>query len=634
MISFQRLIFYLILLTNWSFNPTLSADVVAEVEELAEVSNQVGNEILDLKLLNNPAVFDYQVTEPLNQQPLNRKDLIDNFRINLDLLLHFMEFIFDTDEPDNFIEIYSFMKVSKTFYSAAKIFMSTRLSGFKCTDKSNPAILTAFCVVFGNKRFQGHFSGLKGRPIDFKDLLEIGYSANYRNGNVQIRLALNHLRNFAHHPDSLAFSEYDHFPVDESSQIIWLNRASDRVFRFNQLPYSAEMYFLSNVFSQQAFFDGICEIKDNPQLVSALIDRFFSIPNLYSTIFEFISISVEKGNILVLEKLLEIASVTSASVDIFDSHLNNFLEILINKNLFSLRLLELSRSNKFAMEKSLLASLKRKNIQFFMQILNHYDFEDLKWGGCKYLLSRENDILSFYNHRYFVNTFIISGVDITIYPLLMPIFDLRQVQFKEIFKRLTSLEEYDFGEPTSIENSLIYHCLMSNENYLELLPSDVSHFVVGYDERIAHVREVVNLQPHQIKLLLSHSRNPVNLLYFTGTHFDTTIVSELIHLFDINKINYVYLSEISLKPLLRNSFSGLNNIRDWPLLHLAIVYQKINLIEMIVSDKRFNRNQLKFKLGNRWTAMELADEIIRFDQQSPYLFPIAHQLEKVSELFK
>lgn len=623
---FQRLLFYLTILSNWSFKLILAANLIPEEQDIQVLDNVVQSDSVspDFKLIES--VFDYQVREAVSSQPLNVNSLVNHFKLNLDLLKVVFEFLFDPESVEN---AFSLMPVSKTFLSAARFYMKTLLKGLPYG--SDESLLPALFTVFGSKRFKEAFAGIINRPIIFKDLLEIGHSFNYDNPSDITRRALNHLRTSTHHPNSLAFSEYDHFQTDMH---VWTHRAFDRLFRFNQLPYAAEMYLRANVFTPLAFFEGICEIKDNPELVDRLLERYFSIPDANMDMGQLITASVDKGNVLVLEKLLLLEVFSASRMEVLNSAMNDFLESLISKNLFSTLLLELSRSNEFSIEMALFASLKRKNLNMFQQILNSYDFDNLKWLGCKYLLSRGDNVSSFYNHRYFVDKFIKAHVDIDIFPLLMPIFDLNQVHFIEIFKKLTKMDEYDFSEPQIIEKSLIFHCAMSTANYLELLPADASQLLVSYNGRISHIRDAVNLQPGQVRFLISHSSNPVNLLYFTGKYDGTRIVSEFLHLFDLNRTIRISLNHIALNPILPNSLSSLKTANEWTLLQLAIIFHKINLIEFIVRDGRFNRSQLEFRAANRWTAIQLADEIIRFESESPYLFPCAHELERVAQLLK
>jgi hypothetical protein len=602
--SFQLVCFYLIIMANWSSNFVLSAPVNSQ----------------DFDFHLKEPVFDYTVTE---SPKLNPVSLFYDFKLNLDVMGRVFEFLFSPEDDENFIQIASSIKiVSKSFYSAVQFYMENFLRTIKCVEKSDPSVLSALCLVFGGKAFKTAFSGLKNRSIDLKDLIEIGHSFNYKSFNPQIRCSLKYLSSLIHHPN----------PFDHTG-IAWINRAVDRVFLINHLPYSAEMYLLAGVFDQVKFFGGICEIKDDPQILDMFFNRFITISHSQLTSLQMIQISVEKGNVRVLEKLLEILP-----ADIFESPSNDFLEILINQNLFSLRLLQLTieNNNKLSIDGALRACLNRKNYEIFEIILDHYVFNDLKWLGCKYLLSRKGvDHHLRYDHHYFIDNFFKSQVDTLIFPLLMPIFDLGQAHFKQIFKILIELEEFDFSEPQNIENSLIFHCISSTEDYLELLPEDASHFLFGNNGKISHIRDVTEIQPNQIKLLLSRSRSPLDLLYFASKFDDIKVVSELLPLFDINGIINVTLDEIVLTPtIVPNIFLVLKSAESWTLLQLAIIFKRLALIELIFKDKRFDPNQLKFKVANRWTASQLITQITRFQSESPYFNHSAHELEQISELFK
>jgi hypothetical protein len=99
--------------------------------------------------------------------------------------------------------------------------------------------------------------------------------------------------------------------------------------------------------------------------------------------------------------------------------------------------------------------------------------------------------------------------------------------------------------------------------------------------------------------------SPLDLLYFVWKFDDIKVVSELLPLFDINGI-----------------------------INVTLDFKRLALIEIIFKDKRFDPNQLKFKVANRWTASQLITQITRFESESPYFYHSAHELEQISELFK
>jgi hypothetical protein len=142
--------------------------------------------------------------------------------------------------------------------------------------------------------------------------------------------------------------------------------------------------------------------------------------------------------------------------------------------------LTIENKNTLSIGGALRACLNRKNLEIFEIILDHYVFNDLKLLGRKYLFSRKGDDYHLsYDHHYFIDNFFKSQVDTLI-------FDLGQAHFKQIFKILIELEEFDFSEPQNIENSLIFHCISSSEDYLDLLPEDASHFLFGNNGKISH----------------------------------------------------------------------------------------------------------------------------------------------------
>lgn len=65
---------------------------------------------------------------------------------------------------------------------------------------------------------------------------------------------------------------------------------------------------------------------------------------------------------------------------------------------------------------------------------------------------------------------------------------------------------------------------------------------------------------------------------------------------------------------------------------MALIYQITGVAEIILSDPRFNREELHFRVAGRLNAIELTDALIQFESISPYLSLCAHELEKVAEL--
>lgn len=609
------------------------------VDNIDELENDID---IDLDSNTVDSLPDFQLIKtsyPLDDEPLQQlesfslNDNFDDFRLNFDLILKVMEFLFSSEQLNgsfsDLAQITSFMKVSKTFYSAGQYFMKDSLRNFKFNEKFDKNLVSSLFVLLSNRKFQEIFAVLKGRTVILHDLIEIAMAAYYKSEDETFHRALRHVFNLSHHPESLAFNELEHYETRFSDPWIWIRRSYDRVFRFNQLPYSAEMYLESGVLAPMEFFNGVSsEIKVDGPLLQMFMNRILKTfpPALFGLM---ISKAIENNNIPVLEHLLPVAPVSLFQED------NNFLETLIIKNLFSPSLLNLSKDNPISLDKALKAALSRKNLAVFMDILNVYDFDrfkNLKWEGCKYLLSRSEKHHLYYNHRFFVDNYIRDNSDIDLFPLLMPIFDLSSVLFKEIFKRLVDLNDYDFEEPKHFDSSLIFHSIKSSENYLELIPRDATHLFIGNNGRLSHVRESINLQPNQVRFLLEHSKNPLEMLYFSYTSSDLNIVREMMHLFDINRHFVISLGQIALNPIVPNNLSFLRQTINANLLQLAVIYQRTSLVELIVRHPKFNPTEIKFRLSGRLNVIELTEALIYYESESPYLFPCAHELERVAEM--
>lgn len=271
---------------------------------------------------------------------------------------------------------------------------------------------------------------------------------------------------------------------------------------------------------------------------------------------------------------------------------------------------------------------------YFLLVLDDYTFNDLKWTGCKYLLSRTNDAVSFYDHEYFVYNFFTDSVDTSLYPLLMPIFDLDQDHFKEIFVKLINLEEYDFSEIQSLDKSLLCHCLSSSASYLELLHDYISLFYFESSGQKLHVFENTSIPVSQRILLVEKFKNPIDLLYLFELPENMRLLSENIHHVDINKTLKTTLNQIFRSLVLPNSLVFLKSVTTWKPIHLAIIFQNVELSLLILKDSRFDRTQLNNRISDRITVFELVDCLINFQNQSPYHYYSAIELEKVAEFLK
>lgn len=548
----------------------------------------------------------------------------ESFSLNIYLVLHIFEFLFqDASTHQEMAHILQITRTAKIFYLAGHIFMALHLRPFKVDGKSFTLNSALFVSLSGLKE---RFSGLLNRPIKIQDLLEIVMAAKLQIYNdPTILKALRYLHDAVHGTEAFAINE---FGIFRESRVSWLPRAFNRIFRYNQLPYAAEMYLRSGFLSNKNYFINLLDM--NPNSVKPLLERFLAIPQLTVTFAFMIGNAVGKKNLYVLNFLLAKFEIENAS---FIEN-SNFLIYLVRKNALSAKLLELSRGNQRLMEASLDVALGNKNLEIFTALLEAYDFESLKWLGCRYLLSRRDDHVFFYNHQFFVDTFIADNEDIDIYPLLMPIFNLSLVHFKEIFIKIVQLNDYDFSEPKEAALSLFYHVVLSTENYLSLLPSDVTMMFRTFNDSLAHVREIATFTPESIRNLFEKFKNPLDLLYFSSIFSDLRIIAGSIHLFDLNRHFVVRLHEIGLTPFIPDNLIFLKQVKEWNLIHLAIVFHRTELIEMILNQPTFDRMELRFKIGNRFSALELVDEFIRFQSESPYLFPCAYQLENVSELFK
>ena len=277
---FQRLVFHLMILMNWTltFNSVFSAET-----ENFNLEEQINQKFLDLKL--SDSVFDYQVDEPVEPDQNNSNNLIYNFKLNFDVMFKVFEFIFDPNFSENFIKIISLLKVSKSFHYVVQFYMkNVILKTIKCNEISlNSSILPALCIVFGGEKFKIEFSGLKNLKINFKDLIEIGHSANFKNLNYQIITSLNHLSKTIYTNPPFKIPIFEEL---ETWKRYWIKGVIDRVFRFNQLFYSAEMYLSIRILNHETFFNGICEIKENPEILNKFLNRFLLISNLRTSSFQ------------------------------------------------------------------------------------------------------------------------------------------------------------------------------------------------------------------------------------------------------------------------------------------------------------------------------------------------------------
>ena len=207
-----------------------------------------------------------------------------------------------------------------------------------------------------------------------------------------------------------------------------------------------------------------------------------------------ISSAVERRNLVVLNFLLD---KVEGEIPEFITQ-NAFLVSLVSGNVLYPRLLEMSRGNDAIMDRSPESSPLKQKFGHFHRPARCLRFRQSKWHGCKYLLSRRDDHQSSYDHDYFVKTFVADNADNDIF-LLMPIFNLSQVHFKEIFRKLVNINVYDFMESQKIESSLIYHVATSTEDYFRLLPKDVTFLFINYSNRLSHIKDIVHFTPERTR---------------------------------------------------------------------------------------------------------------------------------------
>lgn len=571
-------------------------------------------------------VFDFGLS--VNEEPIKIFQPFpeDIEKLNFDLILRILNFLFlDNYDHQELAQIYHILGASKTLNRAGELFILMRLSPFKFAGKS-PQLNSALLVALSG--LENRFPGLLNRPIEIKDLLEISMAAKFDDYDDPVLLrAFEHLHNSLHGTESSARQEFDFYRLRANDPLIWLPRASDRIFRFNQLPYAAEIYLTSGLLTPFTYFNGILDISN--EKVLPFLRRILAHPEASSLLRPMISSAVERRNLVVLNFLLD--KVEGADTEFITQ--NAFLVSLVSGNVLYPRLLEMSRGNDAIMDRSLKAALSNKNLGIFTALLDAYDFGSLKWHGCKYLLSRRDDHQSSYDHDYFVKTFVADNADNDIFPLLMPIFNLSQVHFKEIFRKLVNINVYDFMESQKIESSLIYHVATSTEDYFRLLPKDVTFLFINYSNRLSHIKDIVHFTPERTRNHLIQFKNPLDLLYFSTSASDLNILTGCISLFNLNRHHLIKLDQIALTPILPNNLNFLRQVNEWTLIHLAIVFQLFGLIELILNQPSFNRAELKFQLGERIDAVQLIDELIRFQSESPYLFPYAHQLEELAEKY-
>lgn len=449
---------------------------------------------------------------------------------------------------------------------------------------------------------------------------------------------------------------------------LWILRAFNRVFRYNTLPYAGEMYLQFGKMGQDDFFLGICEVSHlntEGTLTLKLLKRFLKIEPKFP-LNKMISKSVAKGTVFFVELILsqviyetELSSQSSES-SLFSSVDNNFLEILINRKLFSTKLFELCRHNFIAMERALEISFKTHQLEIFSFLLNHLDLSMLnqKWSGCHYILTRTeigNENIYGFDSNYFRKTFLSyseieneTNWDIYVFPLLMPNFNLNAQVFFEIFQILINFLEFNFSKPQPISKNLIFSCVQSEIIfYLESIPLGFSYFSFGYNDNLIHVTNfhfTKSLSKRQFEILISRSNNPLDLLFFIETFDNVQLfvstscnqqLNSIFHNFPINEHFNLSLSQIDLKLELSSEFENLRSVPNvWNLLQLAVVYKKFSLIELLVNDQKFDKSQLNFVVANQFRAIDLAVGLENWVSQSPYNYFVSVEINNIVTLLK
>ena len=569
-------------------------------------------------------VYDFRIFDANDSPAITQFSPVSlSFPLSLDLIFYIFEFLFQANTNHRELaQIRHILETSKSLYNTGHLFMALQLRPFKFCYKPASLHSALFVAASGLER---QFSGIVNRPIAMEDLLEIIMAAKFDIYNEPfLNRALGYLHGAVHGGKCSAVGEFGVYRERRADPLLWFKRAFRRIFCLNQLPYSAEMYLTSGFLTPTGYFRNILDM--DPCMVEPFLKRFLAIPELDVT-FEFmLSRAVDKGNVPVLDLIL----VNTANVDISVIDRSNHLITLVGKNALSVRLLALSRGNERLMEASLDAALYKKNFEIFTALLEAYDFNNSKWIGCKYLLDRRDDRDYFYDHELFMDKFIKDRVDIDVFPLLMPVFSLAHVHFKEIFQKLVHLDTYDFMEPKAAQHSLIYHVALSTENYFALLPADVTMLYINCNDKLAHVKSIIpRFDPGIIENILRKFKNPLDLLYYSSTSAELQLLAEQLHIFNLNQSIFTALSRIGMSPKLPVELNFLRQVKEWKLIHLAIVFQRTGLIELILLDPEFDRHALNFKLGGQIDALELTAEIVRLQCESPYFSICAHPLESI-----
>jgi hypothetical protein len=547
----------------------------------------------------------------------------DSFSLNSDLTQHIMEFLYSKD-CRNTIEIFSFLKVSKSFYSTGIKYMDKCLRAILTDGKADPSIKTALFVIFSDADFNSILRPILYREIRLNDLVEIIMSRVFRIRKPPVLAALVHLFKTLTHPSSPTYDHLLYFSGMDWSN--WILKSFDRTFLFDFLPVSLDAYLNSGIITPVQYFQGICSCKDELSKIEIFLQRASLLPSSSLSEAQKIQISCKSGNIVILEHLIP-----SMSAQCFDDRDNNFLELLIRKKMFSFSLFIASSGNSFAMERALQALYDMNNLEMFLFVLKSLNlsfFPNNKWLGCFYLLSRRNDPSSFFDLKYFQDTFLADfDNSLHVYPNLMPNFNLSDPIFKDIFKKLVSLPQYSYSSAQNEKISLIVHCIKSSEDYLNLLPPFAHHAYIGLGGKSLCISENVHFQKEHRNILLANTRNPLNLLYYLEYFSDIDNVLPNFSRFDINAIFLISVSQIALSISLPPPLYQLFPQTEWNLLGLAILFEKHLLIKLIIECASFDARHLDFRIADSFTLIEIAQNIIQYFGESPYDYLRAHEMQ-------
>ena len=620
--------------------------------------------------------YNYNLEEDMTI-PFNHSKTLISLPSSLSILLpsdvffHVMKFLYSTStsESINTENIVHVLQINKFFYHHGHQyiehhlkFINTPLRRFhKSVSVALFKALPQRILDVNLRRLKEHFV-----RINLNDLVEILMAIHFKSNDVILKRSLLHLFKMSNISN---LHELD--PFKQSNWELWILRAFDRVFRYNPLPYAGEMYLKFGKVRQVDFFLGICEVSllnTEGTLTLKLLERFLEIEPKFP-LAQLISMSVTKGTVYLVELILsQVIDETESSL--FSSPDNIFLEVLINRKLFSTKLFELCRHNYIAMEKALEISFKTRQLEIFLFLLNHLDLLMLnqKWSGCLYILTRTeigNENILGFDSEYFQKTFLLShqinnseidhnlNYDIYMFPLLMPNFNLNSQVFFDIFQILINFPEFNFTQPQPISKSLIFSCVQSEINfYLESIPLGFSYFAIGLKNRLNHVTNChlisdfsnKSLSKRQVEILISRSTNPLDLLYFIETFDNVQLFmsisyhqqsNSIFHNFPINEHFNLSLSQIDLKLDMSSEFENLRSVPYvWNLLQLAVVYKKFSLIEILVNDQKFDKSQLNFVVANQFRAIDLAVKLENWYSQSPCNFLVSYEMNRVVTLLK